>query len=76
MFTSRTALFQSRSNPSHRGLKYVAKNRRERITAIANELAKFDHDIIALQEIWVFADYEHVRDSVLKRLPYSKFFYR
>ncbi|KAJ7446391.1 inositol phosphophingolipids phospholipase C [Mycena galericulata] len=57
------------------GLKYVAKNRRERINGIANELAKFDHDIIALQEIWVFADYEHVRDSVLKRLPYSKFFY-
>ncbi|KAJ7878635.1 inositol phosphophingolipids phospholipase C [Mycena leptocephala] len=57
------------------GLKYVAKNRTERIHAIANELAKFDHDIIALQEIWVFADYEHVRDSVLKRLPYSKFFY-
>ncbi|KAJ7675355.1 Endonuclease/exonuclease/phosphatase [Mycena rosella] len=57
------------------GLKYVAKNRTERITAIAKELAKFDHDIIGLQEIWVFADYEHVRDSVLKRLPYSKFFY-
>ncbi|KAJ6621130.1 inositol phosphophingolipids phospholipase C [Mycena sp. CBHHK59/15] len=44
-------------------------------TGIANELAKFDHDIIALQEIWVFSDYEHIRDSVLKRLPYSKFFY-
>ncbi|KAF7347613.1 Endo/exonuclease/phosphatase domain-containing protein [Mycena venus] len=57
------------------GLKYVAKNRTERVHAIANELAKFDHDIIALQEIWVFADYEHVRDSVVKRLPYSKFFY-
>ncbi|KAJ6575384.1 Endonuclease/exonuclease/phosphatase [Mycena capillaripes] len=57
------------------GLKYVAKNRTERIHAIANELAKFDHDIIALQEIWVFADYEQVRDSVVKRLPYSKFFY-
>ncbi|KAJ7193353.1 inositol phosphophingolipids phospholipase C [Mycena pura] len=57
------------------GLKYVAKNRTERVAAIANELAKFEHDIIALQEIWVFADYEHVRDSVLKRLPYSKFFY-
>ncbi|KAJ7103271.1 inositol phosphophingolipids phospholipase C [Mycena belliarum] len=57
------------------GLKYVAKNRTERIQAIAQELAKFDHDIIALQEIWVFADYEHVRDSVVKRLPYAKFFY-
>ncbi|KAJ7040347.1 inositol phosphophingolipids phospholipase C [Mycena alexandri] len=57
------------------GLKYVAKNRTERINAIAAELAKLEHDIIALQEIWVFSDYEHVRDSVVKRLPYSKFFY-
>ncbi|KAJ7751219.1 inositol phosphophingolipids phospholipase C [Mycena maculata] len=57
------------------GLKYVAKNRTERIHGIANELAKFDHDIIALQEIWVFADYEYIRDSIVKRLPYSKFFY-
>ncbi|KAF7303227.1 Endo/exonuclease/phosphatase domain-containing protein [Mycena kentingensis (nom. inval.)] len=56
------------------GLKYVAKNRTERVHAIAEELARLHHDIIALQEIWVFADYEHVRDS-LKRLPYSKFFY-
>ncbi|KAJ6520087.1 inositol phosphophingolipids phospholipase C [Mycena sanguinolenta] len=57
------------------GLKYVSKNRTERVHAIAQELAKFHHDIIALQEIWVFADYEHVRDNVIKRLPYSKFFY-
>ncbi|KAJ7246259.1 inositol phosphophingolipids phospholipase C [Mycena haematopus] len=57
------------------GLKYIAKNRTERVHAIAQELAKLDHDIVALQEIWVFADYEHVRDSVIKRLPYSKFFY-
>ncbi|KAJ7897127.1 inositol phosphophingolipids phospholipase C [Mycena olivaceomarginata] len=57
------------------GLKYVAKNRVERVHAIAQELAKLDHDIIALQEIWVFSEYEHIRDSVAKRLPYSKFFY-
>ncbi|KAJ7631197.1 inositol phosphophingolipids phospholipase C [Roridomyces roridus] len=57
------------------GLKYVAKNRVERIRAISNELAKFDHDFVALQEIWVFSDYEHVRDNGLKRLPHSKFFY-
>lgn len=59
-----------------RGLKYVSKHRRERVTAIANALATADHDIIALQELWVFADYEYVRDAVGKRLPYSKFFYR
>ena len=48
----------------------------ERIESIAQQLANSDHDIIALQEIWVFAHYEHVRRSVSKRLPYSKFFYR
>ncbi|KAH9858345.1 inositol phosphophingolipids phospholipase C [Lenzites betulinus] len=57
------------------GLKYVSKHRRERVNAIANALATADHDIIALQELWVFADYEYVRDAVGKRLPYSKFFY-
>ena len=59
-----------------RGLKYVAKNLTERIESITQQLANSDHDIIALQEIWVFAHYEHVRRSVSKRLPYSKFFYR
>ena len=59
-----------------RGLKYVAKHRTQRIAAIANSLAGSDYDIIALQELWVFADYEHVRASVSSHLPYSKFFYR
>ncbi|TCD68106.1 phospholipase C type enzyme [Steccherinum ochraceum] len=57
------------------GLKYVAKHRKQRIAAIADALAASDYDIIALQELWVFADYEHVRASVASRLPYSKFFY-
>jgi sphingomyelin phosphodiesterase 2 len=59
-----------------RGLKFVAKNRSERIIGIATELAKSNHDIIALQEIWVYIDYEYVKESVSKRLPYAKFFYR
>ncbi|KAK7058522.1 hypothetical protein VNI00_002158 [Paramarasmius palmivorus] len=61
---------------SRRGLKYVSKNRRQRIEAIASELAASEeYDIIALQEIWVYADYEHVRDKIAQRLPHSKFFY-
>lgn len=59
-----------------RGLKYVSKHRKERVTAIAAALAASDHDVITLQELWVFADYEYVRDAVSKRLPHSKFFYR
>ncbi|KAI3622341.1 hypothetical protein WG66_015875 [Moniliophthora roreri] len=48
--------------PHPQGLKYVSKNRRQRIEALASELASSEeYDIIALQEIWVFADYQHVR---------------
>lgn len=44
--------------------------------AIARFLADSDYDIVTLQELWVFADYEFVRDAVSKNLPHSKFFYR
>ncbi|KAF8078987.1 inositol phosphophingolipids phospholipase C [Lyophyllum atratum] len=57
------------------GLKYVAKNRNQRIEAIAEELSHSNYDIIALQELWVFADYEKVQQRVATRLPHSKFFY-
>ncbi|TFY78793.1 hypothetical protein EWM64_g5217, partial [Hericium alpestre] len=57
------------------GLKYVSKDRKGRISAIAGFLARADYDIVALQELWVYADYELVRASVAKRLPYAKFFY-
>ncbi|RDX51884.1 DNase I-like protein [Lentinus brumalis] len=57
------------------GLKYVSKHRTERIRAIASVLASSDYDIITLQELWVFADFEYVRSAVSKKLPYAKFFY-
>ncbi|KAI0652406.1 Endonuclease/exonuclease/phosphatase [Trametes meyenii] len=57
------------------GLKYVSKHRKERVVAIAEALATSEHDVITLQELWVFADFEYVRDAVFKKLPYSKFFY-
>lgn len=74
----RNFLFTYLSQPSsRRGLKFVSKNRKERIIAIADELSNTEeYDIIALQEIWVYADYEYVRESVGKYLPYTKFFYR
>ena len=59
-----------------RGLKYVSKYRTERVRAIANILASSDYDIITLQELWVFTDFEYVRAAVSKKLPYAKFFYR
>jgi sphingomyelin phosphodiesterase 2 len=57
-------------------LKFVSKDRHERIAAIASALAHSDYDIIALQEIWVEADYNQIRQSVIARLPYAKLFHR
>ncbi|KAL1708754.1 Endonuclease/exonuclease/phosphatase [Schizophyllum commune] len=57
------------------GLKFVSKDRRERVDAIAAALANAEYDVICLQEIWVFADYERVRDAAAARLPHSKFYY-
>lgn len=59
-----------------RGLKFVSKNRVARLQAIAVQLGRLNYDIVALQEIWVLADYELVRASVSSRLPYAKYFYR
>ncbi|KAJ3567338.1 hypothetical protein NP233_g6435 [Leucocoprinus birnbaumii] len=57
------------------GLKFVSKNLEERINGITNFIARTNHDIVALQEIWVYAHYEKVRDAVQSRLPHAKFFY-
>ncbi|KAG6889484.1 hypothetical protein C0992_004989 [Termitomyces sp. T32_za158] len=57
------------------GLKYVAKDRKQRIEAIANELSHSSYDIVALQEVWVFSDYEKVQQRVSSVLPHSKYFY-
>ncbi|KAI5997986.1 Endonuclease/exonuclease/phosphatase [Pisolithus albus] len=56
------------------GLKYVSKNRRERIAAIADAFSNSDHDIVALQELWVETDYNTIQGAVSHRLPYSKRF--
>ncbi|KAI6047860.1 Endonuclease/exonuclease/phosphatase [Pisolithus marmoratus] len=56
------------------GLKYVSKDRHERIAAIADAFSNSDHDIIALQELWVEGDYNTIRSAVSHRLPYAKRF--
>ena len=59
-----------------RGLKYVSKDRHERIAAIASAFSRSNYDIIGLQEVWVQADYNQIRDKVSHRLPYTKLFHR
>lgn len=57
------------------GLKYVSRHRSERIQAITRYLENSHYDIIALQELWVHADYDLVRLRLSKSLPFSKLFY-
>jgi sphingomyelin phosphodiesterase 2 len=59
-----------------RGLKYVSRHRSERVQAITRYLENSQFDVIALQELWVYADYDIVRSRLSKCLPFSKFFYR
>ena len=44
--------------------------------AITQYLENSHFDIIALQELWVYADYDIVRSRLSSSLPFSKFFHR
>ncbi|KAM9928777.1 hypothetical protein OXX80_009907 [Metschnikowia pulcherrima] len=56
------------------GLKYVSKLREERLKAIAEKLAVTDHDLVALQEIWVEEDWQYIERLCSNRFPYRRFF--
>ncbi len=58
-----------------RGLAFVSKDRAIRIQAIANYLAASSYDVVCLQELWIYRDYELVRDAVQSVLPNSRFFH-
>ena len=61
--------------PLFRGLLIVSKYRKERVAAIAQVLSDSSYDIVALQELWVYSDYELVKAKVVNRFPYAKFFH-
>ncbi|OBA23219.1 DNase I-like protein [Metschnikowia bicuspidata var. bicuspidata NRRL YB-4993] len=56
------------------GLKYVSKLRRPRLRAIAEKLAHTDHDVVALQEIWVEEDWQYIEETCLAKFPHRRFF--
>nr|ODN85182.1 hypothetical protein L203_05134 [Cryptococcus depauperatus CBS 7841] len=60
---------------THRGLAFISKDRKDRIRAIAEHLASSSYDIVCLQELWVYKDYEIVREEVQSNLPFSRFFH-
>ncbi|KAG9293343.1 hypothetical protein G9A89_007589 [Geosiphon pyriformis] len=58
------------------GLKFVSKKRTERMKCIADILADSDYEIIGLQEVWVYSDYELIREKTRQRFSFSRFFQR
>jgi len=56
-------------------LNIVSKYRKERIAAIAQALSDSSYDIVALQELWVYSDYELIKARVVNKLPHAKFFH-
>lgn len=58
------------------GLKYVSQKRRERLTAIADRLARDHHqyDVVALQEVWVQEDWNYIESTCKHLFPYTRKF--
>ncbi|KAF9175911.1 phospholipase C type enzyme [Mortierella sp. AD010] len=56
------------------GLKFVSKDRQDRLTAIGRYLADSSrgYDIVGLQEVWVYDDYLRIKELVQDTLPHTK----
>ncbi|KAI9246736.1 Endonuclease/exonuclease/phosphatase [Phascolomyces articulosus] len=57
------------------GLNIVSKERRFRLQAIADAISQADHDIVTLQEIWMWEDFDYLKQQTRATLPYAKCFY-
>ncbi|KAF9978120.1 phospholipase C type enzyme [Actinomortierella ambigua] len=59
------------------GLKFVSKEREDRLAAIGRYISDSarHYDIVGLQEVWVYDDYVKIRDTCRNVLPYTKHWY-
>ncbi|KAG7203833.1 hypothetical protein KM043_013844 [Ampulex compressa] len=57
------------------GIPYVSKNREVRMEAIAEKFATGEYDVICLQEVWSFADFQMIKAKTQEQLPYSHYFF-
>ncbi|KAI7900348.1 Endonuclease/exonuclease/phosphatase [Cokeromyces recurvatus] len=57
------------------GLNIVAKKRRFRLIAIADYMCQQQYDIVALQEVWMWEDFDYIKEKVKHKLPFTKYFY-
>ncbi|CEG82152.1 hypothetical protein RMATCC62417_16268 [Rhizopus microsporus] len=58
-----------------RCLPIVSKHKSTRLAAIAKILSNGYYDIVALQEIWVYNDFEFLRKNVKDVFPFAKYFH-
>lgn len=59
-----------------RGLKFFAKNRTERVKALAESLIKNGYDVVCLQELWCDSDYKYLKESCENIFKYIHYFHR
>ncbi|KTW30429.1 inositol phosphosphingolipid phospholipase [Pneumocystis jirovecii RU7] len=57
------------------GLKYISNYRKKRLNFISERIASEDYHIVGLQEVWVYSDYENLRNKTKHKLPYGKFYF-
>ncbi|KAI8146382.1 Endonuclease/exonuclease/phosphatase [Fennellomyces sp. T-0311] len=57
------------------GLNIVSKKRRFRLRAIADAISTCDYDIVTLQELWMWEDFDYLKQQTQSMLPYAKYFY-
>lgn len=54
----------------------VSKEREFRLRAIADYIASNDYDVVALQELWMWDDFEYLKRVAASKYPSIEFFYR
>ncbi|RHZ69740.1 hypothetical protein Glove_279g14 [Diversispora epigaea] len=57
------------------GLRFISKKINQRIEAIADSLSRSDYEIVCLQEVWIYGNYELIRNKIKKRFPYTRFYH-
>jgi len=63
-------------NYNFRGLKFVSKNRKARVRALADSLTNNGYDIVCLQELWCGDDYKYLKASCDNVFKYIHYFHR
>lgn len=53
----------------------MSKYREIRLRALGDALSTCDYDLICLQEVWVYRDFQYIQTKVRESLPYSHFYF-